>query len=280
MHKLKSFALLLITALSVTACSSGKDEVENLPVEDLYSKANTYLLDENYSQAIRYLDAVDSRYPFGAYAEQAQLGLIYPNYKDSEYTLALANAERFLRLHSNSQHLDFVLYLAGLINTELGDHFLQRTFNTDRAERDPLTLTNALHNFETLQQHFPQSQYAADAGIRANYLRNALARHELRVSEFYFKRNAYVATVNRVLGLLDTYPDSEATHQALPLLEKSYQAMNLTEPAAKIAELIKQGEGKTFPEIATPKSDVDLVVPNVLAPNVAVTQDSTQKNAK
>ncbi|MGR6982221.1 outer membrane protein assembly factor BamD [Testudinibacter sp. P27/CKL/0425] len=269
MYKLKSLALLLVTAFAVTACSSGDKQVENLPVEDLYSKANTYLLDENYSEAIRYLDAVDSRYPFGAYAEQAQLGLIYANYKDSEYTLALANAERFLRLHSNSQHLDFVLYLAGLINTELGDHFMQRTFGIDRALRDPLTLTNALHNFETLQQHFPNSQYAADAAVRANYLRSALARHEQRVAEFYFKRNAYVATVNRVLGLLDTYPDSEATHNALPLLEKSYLAMNLKEPAAKIAELIKQGEGKTFAEVPVPAGDLELTVPNVLAPNAA-----------
>ncbi|TNH04994.1 outer membrane protein assembly factor BamD [Testudinibacter sp. TR-2022] len=266
MYKLKSLALLLLTALSIAACSSDKKEVETASVEELYSKANTYLLDENYAEAIRYLDAVDSRYPFGAYAEQAQLGLIYANYKDSEYTLALANAERFLRLHSNSQHLDFVLYLAGLINTELGDHFLQKAFGTDRASRDPLTLTNALHNFETLQQHFPNSQYAADAAVRANYLRNALARHEQQVAEFYFKRHAYVATVNRVLGLLDTYPDTQATHEALPLLEKSYQAMKLNEPAAKIAELIKQGENKTFAEIPVPEGDVDLVVPNVLSP--------------
>ncbi|KGQ70764.1 hypothetical protein A1D23_12245 [Chelonobacter oris] len=269
MNKLKSLALLLLTAFTVTACSSDSKEVDNLPVEALYSRANTYLLDENYSEAIRYLDAVDSRYPFGAYAEQAQLGLIYANYKDAEYTLALANAERFLRLHSDSQHLDFVLYLAGLINTELGDHFLQKTFGTDRALRDPLTLTNALHNFETLQQHFPNSQYAADAAVRANYLRNALARHEQRVAEFYFKRNAYVATVNRVLGLLDNYPDTEATHQALPLLEQSYRAMNLTEPADKIADLIKQGEGKTFPQIPVPEGDVELVVPNVLAPGAS-----------
>lgn len=266
MYKLKSIALLLLTALTVAACSSGNKEVESLSVEKLYNKANTYLVDENYSQAIRYLDAIDSRYPFGVYAEQAQLGLIYANYKDSEYTLALANAERFLRMHSNSQHLDFVLYLAGLINTELGDHFIQRAFGTDRALRDPLTLTNALHNFETLQQHFPNSQYAADAAVRANYLRDALARHEQRVAEFYFKRHAYVATVNRVLGLLDTYPHSEATHQALPLLEKSYRAMGLNEPATKIAELIKQGQGKTFSDIPVPDSDLELNIPNLLSP--------------
>lgn len=266
MRKLKLLALFL-TALAVTACSSGEKQVENAPVEDLYSQANSYLTDGNYSEAVRYFDAVDSRYPYGAYAEQAQLGLIYANYKSSEYTMALANAERFLRLHSNSQHLDFVLYLAGLINSELGDHFMQRTFNTDRALRDPLTLTNALHNFETLQQHFPNSQYAADAAARAAYLRSALARHEQRVAEFYFQRHAYVATVNRVLGLLDTYPNSQAAHEALPLLEKSYQAMNLQEPAAKIAELIKQGAGKTFPEIPVPSGDVELTVPNVVAPN-------------
>ncbi|MBV7387175.1 outer membrane protein assembly factor BamD [Pasteurellaceae bacterium TAE3-ERU1] len=266
MHKLNSIALALVTALAITGCSSSDKKVEEGSVEQLYAKANTYLQDENYTQAIRYFDAVDSRYPFGAYSEQAQLSLIYANYKAGEYTIALADAERFLRMHSTSQHLDFVLYVAGLINSELGRHFMLDTFGADQALRDPLPMTNAMNNFNTLVQNFPNSRYAADAKARILYLHNALARHELHVAEFYFKRDAHVAVVNRVLGLVDHYPDTQAMYQALPLLEKSYLAMNLPAPAKQIETLIAQNKDKTFPKIPVPERDVDLQVPNVLAP--------------
>lgn len=265
MHKFKSLTLVVLSALALSACSSGsKQLVEEGTVEQLYSKANDYLLNENYKQAILYFDAVDSRYPFGAYAEQAQLNLIYANYKAGEYTVALANAERFLRMYNTSQHLDFVLYLAGLINSELGRNFILDKFGADMALRDPLPMSNAINNFATLIQNFPNSKYAADAAARVNYLHNALARHQLSIAQFYFKRDAYVAVVNRVLGLIDNYPDTQATHTALPLLEQSYRALGLMGPAEKIAKLIVDSKGKHYPDTPVPEKDLTLEVPNVL----------------
>ena len=62
MRKLKSFALLTAMALAVTACSSSKQDVEQAPEQTLYSTGQTYLQDGDYSQAIRYLNAVSSRF--------------------------------------------------------------------------------------------------------------------------------------------------------------------------------------------------------------------------
>lgn len=97
MRKLKSFALLTALALAVTACSSSKQDVEQAPEQTLYSTGQTYLQDGDYSQAIRYLNAVSSRFPGSSYSEQVQLNLIYAYYKTQDYSETLVTIDRLDR---------------------------------------------------------------------------------------------------------------------------------------------------------------------------------------
>ena len=65
----------------------------------LYQQAQHDLDNSNYTSATAKLKALESRYPFGRYADQAQLELIYANYKNTEPEAAKSAAERFIRLH-------------------------------------------------------------------------------------------------------------------------------------------------------------------------------------
>lgn len=56
--------------------------------------------------------------------------------------------------------------------------------------------------------------------------------------EYYNKRGAYVAVVNRVQQMLKDYPDTEATRNALAYMEIAYKEMGLNQEATKVANII------------------------------------------
>lgn len=266
MCKFKSLTLIALTALAVTACSSSKQEVEQASEPALFSIGQNYLQDGDYSQAIRYLEAVDNRFPGGDYSEQAQLNLIYAYYKSQDYTQTLVLADRFLQRYPQSRHLDYVLYMAALTNSALGDNFIQDFFGIDRSTRETSSMKTAFSNFQTLAQNFPNSPYTPDALARMAYIKDRLARHELEIAKFYFKRKAWVATANRVADMLKLYPDTQSTLEALPLMQQSYEQLGLTQLAQQAATLVKANEGKAFKEAEKP-SEPFLKLPSWLSFN-------------
>ncbi|QLB20362.1 outer membrane assembly protein BamD [Vespertiliibacter pulmonis] len=254
MRKLSLLASILLTSLAITACSnSNKNEFEGIPAQELYSKGQNYLQDGDYNNAIRYLEAVDVRTKQTAYGEQVQLSVIYAQYKLGEYYKALDAAERFARSYPSSSSMDYVFYLAGLSNARLADNWIQNKFRINPAGRAVDNVRNAYGNFQTLIQHYPQSQYVQDAQNWMVYMKNRLANHELDIAKFYMKRDAYVAVINRIEEMLRIYPDSEAAYKALPLLKKSFEAINIDDSAKKVDDMIEKSKDKTFPEIVKPE---------------------------
>ncbi|QBQ64352.1 outer membrane protein assembly factor BamD [Actinobacillus indolicus] len=254
MRKLSSVASLVLAGLLIVGCSSSSKENEfaGIPAQDLYSQGQSYLQEGDYTNAIRYLDAVDVRAAQGAYGEQVQLSLIYANYKLGEYYKALDAAERFVRAYPNSASMDYVYYLAALSNARLGDNWIQDFFSVNRSSRAVESVRNAYGSFQTLVQQYPQSQYAQDAQNWMAYLKNRLAEHELKIAEYYMERDAYVAVANRVEEMLRFYPDSRATNEALPLLQQSFEAMGIQDSAQKVAAMIEANKNKEFPEATKP----------------------------
>ena len=253
MRKFKSLTFIALAAIAITGCSSSPTEVEQAPEPELYSIGQNYLQDGDYTQAIRYLKAVDSRFPGSDYSQQAQLNLIYAYYKTQDYTQTLVTADRFLQQYPQSQHVDYVLYMAALTNSALGDNFIQDFFRIDRSTRETSTMKTAFGNFQTLIQNFPNSPYTPDALARMAYIKDRLARHELEIAKFYHKRSAWVATANRVAEMLRVYPDTQSTLEALPLMQESYEKLGLTDLAQQAATLVKANEGKKFSEVEKPK---------------------------
>lgn len=262
MKKIKAIAVTAMSVLVLTACSNSKEQVEQAPVQELYQKALEYMQDENYRQAIRYLEATDNRFPYGEYAQQADLNLIYAYYRNSDYVNVLSNAERYLRKYPQGPHLDYVLYLAGLTNMALGDNLFQDFFGVDRSSREIKPRENAYGNFETLVRYFPNSEYSKDAAKRMQYIRESLAKHQFEIIEFYQKRNAYVAVINRIQDvLLQKYPETSYAYRSLPILQEAYAALHLDQQAKDIAKILAERKEKTFPEIEKPESAPDIKPP-------------------
>ncbi|HDL6601895.1 TPA: outer membrane protein assembly factor BamD [Yersinia enterocolitica] len=238
MTRMKYLVAAATLSLVLTGCSSNKDVVPDNPPSELYATAQQKLQDGNFKGAITQLEALDNRYPFGPYSQQVQLDLIYAYYKSADLPLAQTSIDRFMRLNPTHPNIDYVLYMRGLTDMALDDSALQGFFGIDRSDRDPQHAKAAFRDFNQLIQSYPNSQYATDAQKRLMFLKDRLAKHELAVAQYYTKRGAYVAVVNRVEQMLRDYPDTQATRDALPLMENAYKQLQLNAQADKVAKII------------------------------------------
>lgn len=232
--------LTLTLALAATGCSSSsKNDVPDEAPEVLYQDARERLQAGNYIRAAELLEAMDSRYPFGAYSNQVQLDLIYAYYKQDDTVRALANIDRFIRLNPNHPSVDYARYMRGLANMSADYNFFQNLFNIDRADRDPTYARQAFADFRQLLRQHPDSVYAADAKARMISLKNRLARYDLAVANYYVKRKAWLAAANRAKFVVETYPDTEQLKPALEIMEQTYNKLGLTEMANHAKAVLK-----------------------------------------
>lgn len=233
--------LLLIAILALTAaCSSKQPEVdENLSEVELYQQAQADLDNRSYTQAIAKLKALESRYPFGRYAEQAQLELIYAYYKNAEPEAAKSSAERFIRLHPQHANVDYAYYLKGLASFDQDRGLLARFLPLDMTKRDPGAARDSYNEFAQLTSRYPTSRYAPDAKQRMIYLRNLLAAYEIHVGHYYLTRQAYVAAANRGRYVVENFQETPSVGDGLAIMTEAYQRLSLDDLAATSLETLK-----------------------------------------
>lgn len=263
MRKIKSLVLIALTSFAIAACSSGNSgnkEVEQASVDELYAKGTAALQEGSYSESIRYLKAATEFFPGSPYQEQAMLDLIYANYKAQDYTATLVTVDNYLHQFPKSPNRDYAVYMAGLTNLASADNMILDFFGVDRAMRETTSMKTAFSNFQSLVRAFPNSPYSQDAVARMAYIKDSLARHELEIAKFYAKRDAWVAVANRVVGMLQQYPDAKATYEGLFLMKEAYDKMGLQQLAAQTQQVIDANKDKQFTDVKKPEES-DLIQP-------------------
>lgn len=207
------------------------DETQGWSVQQLYSEAKDSMSSGNYKTAIEYLDKIQARYPFGRYAQQAQIDTIYCQYKDNEPDAAIAAADRFIKANPRHPYVDYAYYMKGLANFNRSNSLLERLAPTDRDKTDTNTARQAYSDFAELARKFPDSKYAEDARQRMLFLHNSLAAYEVNVADFYMRRGAYVAALNRATYVLKTYSRTPAAEDALSIMTQAYIKMGMPQLA-------------------------------------------------
>ncbi|HTY98623.1 MAG TPA: outer membrane protein assembly factor BamD [Rhodocyclaceae bacterium] len=225
-------AILALLAAFIGGCSLLPDQIDetaNWSANKLYSEAKQAMSDGAYDKAIKLYEKLESRYPYGRFAQQAQLEVAYAYYKQEEAASAIAACDRFIRLHPNHPNVDYAYYLKGLANFNGDLGLLGSVSMQDLTERDPKAAKEAFDAFKELVVKYPESRYTPDATARLKYLVNALAAHEVHVADFYMRRGAYVAAVSRAQTAIKTYPDAPANEKALFVLVKAYDALGMND---------------------------------------------------
>jgi outer membrane protein assembly factor BamD len=181
----------------------------------------------SWATAVKYFEKLEARYPFGRYAQQAQLEIAYAYYRDNEPASAVAACDRFIKLHPNHPNVDYAYYLKGVVNFYEDQNIFTQFAAQDPTERDPRSARDSFAAFKDLATRYPDSKYTPDALARMKFLVNALASHEVHVANWYMKRGAYVAAVNRASYAVKTYPEAPATEEALGVMAQAYGRMGM-----------------------------------------------------
>jgi outer membrane protein assembly factor BamD len=205
---------------------------------------------KNFFGAIESLEAIETRYPFGKYAEQAQVELIYAHFMNSEYDASHAASEKFIRLHPRHPNIDYAYFMKGLSSYTRDNSLMARVTDTDLSNRDISGAKQSFAEFSEFLTRFPDSQYATYAKQRNIYLRNMIARNELAAADYYLSIDAYVAAIRRAKYVIENIPNSSENFRALKILEKSYKALGYIELYDDVMRVIDLNySGKNIKEL-------------------------------
>ena len=238
---------LVLASTLLTGCGMFGDKLDpkkNWSVEEFYKNAREELDSGNFSGAVKAYEALEAKYPFGRYAQQAQLDIAYAYYKDGETAQLVSAADRFLKLHPNHPNADYALYIKALAYFKPDLGIFGEILNLDPSERDPKALRESFEVFKELVTRFPDSRYSDDSRARMSFLVNALAKHDVAVARYYLSRGAPLAAANRAQNVLQRYPQAPAIEDALVISVQAYEQMGMPELAGTSRRVLE----KNFPK--------------------------------
>ncbi len=239
--------LLAAASLLLHGCGllpTESDETQGWSAQKLYGESKDAMSSKSYEKAIKFLEKLEARYPYGRFAQQAQMDIAYAYWKNGERASAIAAADRFIKLYPNHANVDYAYYLKGLVNFNENQGIFSVIDTPDMSERDSKGTREAFEAFKELNTRFPESKYAEDARARMRYLVNSLAQYEVHVARYYMKRGAFVAAANRAQFAVQNYPQAPAVEEAVFIMVKAYDSLGMNDLRDAADRVMR----KNFPE--------------------------------
>ena len=227
--RLSSYFLILLLFLA-GGCSllpEQVDKTKDWSANQLYTAAKESLDDKDYKEAIEYFEKLEARYPFGTYAQQAELEIAYAYYKYDEPDSAISAAQRFIKMNPRHPNVDYAWYIMGLTNYNRGKTLIDKVLPQDQSQRDTTIMHQAYDDFYQLVKRYPNSKYAPDSRQRLIYLRNNMAFYEMHVADYYMRRGAYIAAANRAEYVIENYERTTAVPDALVIMVRAYRKLKM-----------------------------------------------------
>lgn len=232
-HLSKPLILALATGAILAGCASDR-RIAFMPGEGpeaIYAAGTSAMEAGDFRDALLYFQALQARFPFANVTRQAQLDMIYAFYRNREREAAIDAAEAFERENPTHPRVDYALYMRGLAHFDQSPNWLERVFNVDMTARPPRDTMQAFEVFQELLRRFPDSEYATDSRERMIFLRNRLAAYENHVAEYYIRREAYVAAINRAKYTLEHYPGAPVIERSLEIMIEAYENLGMMDLA-------------------------------------------------
>ena len=243
-------AIIVTAAVASTGCgwlqSIEIDPTRDWTPNQLYQEARSAMTESNWELAREYYTKLEARYPFGAYAQQAQIDLAYVYFKDAEAPNAVQTLDRFLRAYPNHPNSDYALYLKALATLDEKDSWYSSFTTQDLSHRDAQAARDAFDLFKELAERSPDSRYAPEARRRMHELVLAQARHELNTAQYYYERHAYVAALNRAKVILSDFQQTSVSDDAMELMANCYRHLGLTDLENDMRRIIELNKNRAL----------------------------------
>ncbi len=252
-HAGRVLLVAVFAMLMAAGCRSHRGDDAKSGPEVIYQRSQKMMRNGDYGNAIKQLEALQTRFPFSEAARQSQLDLIYAYYKDRQTDPAVDAAETFIRENPTNPRTDYAYYMKGLVYFARQANFLERYFNTDLSERPPINARKSFDAFNQLLEKYPHSIYAADSRQRMIFLRNRLADFELHVAHYYMRRGAYVGALNRAKFCIENYDGAPAVKGSMKVLVDAYRALKMDDLAVNAEKVYDENYPANSQEVAVRK---------------------------
>lgn len=202
------------------------DETQGQSPQWIYEAADNMMAARDFRKSVDYLEKLIKRYPDDKIIPQARLKLAYGYYKFSQKELSRSTLDQFITLYPSHPAMDYAYYLKGLtLYNEV--NIFNKVLSQDISDRDGASLKAAYSAFDDMVKRYPNSKYKQDAVDRMTYLMNKISEYDLHVARYYMKRRAFIAALNRAKQLLEQYPESIHTEEALTIQFISYKELGI-----------------------------------------------------
>jgi outer membrane protein assembly factor BamD len=253
-HPSRILLLTIGMAMLATGCRSHRGDDAKSGPEVIYARAQKAMRSSSYGEAIKQLEALQSRFPFSEPARQAQLDLIYVYYKSRQTDPAIDAADTFIRENPTNPRIDYAYYMKGLVYFERQANFLERYFNVDLSQRPPVSARKSFEAFDDLIKKYPHSEYVGDSRQRMIFLRNRLADFELHVALYYMRRGAFVGAINRAKFCVENYDGAPAVRGSLKVLVDAYRQLGMMDLASNAERVYTDNYPGNIKDIQAKKS--------------------------
>ncbi|WP_375246352.1 outer membrane protein assembly factor BamD, partial [Qipengyuania pacifica] len=230
--------LILGTALAgaslmTAACagrSSGPADTSYVArdVESLYGEAKRRLDSGQATLAAALFDEVERQHPYSPWARRAQLMSSFSYYVAKDYNKAIQSAQRFLQIHPGNKDAPYAFYLIALSYYE----------QISDVQRDQKVTEQALTALQEIDRRFPNSDYASDARLKIDLVRDHLAGKEMEIGRHYERAGRWIAAQIRFQNVVDNYQTTSHAPEALYRLTETSLALGIPDEAVKYAAVL------------------------------------------
>jgi outer membrane protein assembly factor BamD len=188
----------------------------------------------DYEQAAKLFDEVERQHPYSVWARRAQLMSAFNYYLSKKYTEAISSAQRFVSIHPGNAEAPYAQYLVAMSYYEqIAD-----------VTRDQSITQSAADAFGELIRRYPESRYASDARQRLDTINDHLAGKEMEVGRYYQRAGQWLAATYRFRTVVDKYPTTSHTPEALERMVECYVALGVPDEAWKASSVL----GANYPD--------------------------------
>ncbi len=230
----------ILICLFLSACGGTKVKPQT-SAEKYFQEGEDYFESNLYDDAIASWEKVRDTFYSPELSMLAELKIAEAYYISKRYEEAAIAFQDFLKQHPNDFRAATILYRMGL-------SYYQQILSPDR---DQTSTKNALHSFQELARRFPNDPQAQEAGDLVQRCRTRLAEHEVYVGKFYLKRKQYQPAIDRLEGILETFPDYYYRDEAYFYLGSAYLKINQQDKVKDIFNrLVEELPGSDYIEDA------------------------------
>ncbi|TVM15834.1 outer membrane protein assembly factor BamD [Oceanidesulfovibrio indonesiensis] len=165
--------------------------------QELWEAGVDHMNQTDYYRAARYFTQLKDRYPFSPYTVQAELALGDALFLNGDYEAAMDAYLEFEMLHPRHEEMPYVLFQIGVSG--------YKAFTT--IDRPQPLVAEGIQYLRRLQETYPDSAYAEEATEYIRLSREILAKRELFVADFYWKRERFNGAWSRYTYVAENFGD-------------------------------------------------------------------------